>query len=173
MPRDNALARYFSSPDYLDQPVISGRKMPTDEQIEGAESKYRKKCQRGSARLLAAMGRVTGQDVPEFVEPAMSDDEPVTPRDAFQIAEVQRVVAVHFDIPLAEMTSDRRFRGVARPRQVAMYLCTTKTPRSLAEIGRRFRRDHTTVIHAVKAVEKLRAADPEFDEKVRELEARL
>jgi chromosomal replication initiator protein len=58
------------------------------------------------------------------------------------------------------MHSARRARAVARPRQVAMYLCKQLTPRSLPEIGRKFGgRDHTTVMHAVKKVEELLAAD--------------
>jgi len=53
---------------------------------------------------------------------------------------------------------------VARPRQVAMYLAKKLTPRSLPEIGRRFGgRDHTTVMHAVKRIEELRASDREID----------
>lgn len=90
------------------------------------------------------------------------------------IADIQRVAAEHFGIPVAEMTSDRRGISVARPRQVAMYLAKQKTPRSLPEIGRRFGgRDHTTVIWAIRRIDQLRAADPEFDDEVRELEARL
>jgi len=57
---------------------------------------------------------------------------------------------------------------VARPRQVAMYLAKQLTPRSLPEIGRRFGgRDHTTVIHAVRRIEKLRQTDAELDADVR------
>ena len=54
------------------------------------------------------------------------------------------------------MLSPRRSRPLARPRQMAMYLAKKLTSRSLPEIGRRFaNRDHTTVIHAVKTIEKL------------------
>ena len=75
-----------------------------------------------------------------------------------------------FKIRQAEMVSARRARAVARPRQIAMYLAKQLTPRSLPEIGRRFGgRDHTTVIHAVKQIEKLRAADSEIDADVRAL----
>ena len=59
--------------------------------------------------------------------------------------------------------ADRRARAVARPRQVAMYLAKAMTPKSLPEIGRRFRRDHTTVIHAIRQITKLRATDPDLD----------
>jgi len=68
------------------------------------------------------------------------------------------------------MSSKRRARAVARPRQVAMYLAKVMTPRSYPEIGRKFGgRDHSTVIHAVKLVEQLRGEDSEMDNDVRML----
>jgi len=76
------------------------------------------------------------------------------------IDEIQKRVAEHYNIRLADMHSARRARAVARPRQVAMYLCKQLTPRSLPEIGRKFGgRDHTTVMHAVRKIEELRTAD--------------
>ena len=76
------------------------------------------------------------------------------------IDEIQKRVAEHFNIRLADMHSARRARAVARPRQVAMYLCKQLTPRSLPEIGRKFGgRDHTTVMHAVRKVEELVTED--------------
>jgi chromosomal replication initiator protein len=83
------------------------------------------------------------------------------------IDEIQRRVAEHYNIRLSEMTSDRRARAVARPRQVAMYLAKQLTTRSLPEIGRKFGgRDHTTVIHAIRKVEELRAVDPSLAEDI-------
>jgi chromosomal replication initiator protein len=83
------------------------------------------------------------------------------------IDEIQKRVAEHFNIRLADMHSARRARAVARPRQVAMYLCKQLTPRSLPEIGRKFGgRDHTTVMHAVRKVEELLAADQAMAEDV-------
>ena len=83
------------------------------------------------------------------------------------IDEIQRRVAEHFNIKMAEMTSSRRARVVARPRQVAMYLAKQLTQRSLPEIGRKFGgRDHTTVMHAVKKVEELALSDRAFAEDV-------
>ncbi len=83
------------------------------------------------------------------------------------IDEIQKKVAEHYNIRLADMHSARRARAVARPRQVAMYLAKHLTPRSLPEIGRKFGgRDHTTVIHAVRKVEELSAYDPAFREDV-------
>jgi chromosomal replication initiator protein len=83
------------------------------------------------------------------------------------IDEIQRRVAEHFNIKLAEMTSDRRARVVARPRQVAMYLAKQLTTRSLPEIGRKFGgRDHTTVMHAMRKIEELTLTDPVLAEDV-------
>lgn len=83
------------------------------------------------------------------------------------IEDIQKKVAEHFNIRLADMSSARRARAVARPRQVAMYLSKQLTQRSLPEIGRKFGdRDHTTVMHAVKKVEELCATDSGFGEDV-------
>jgi chromosomal replication initiator protein len=83
------------------------------------------------------------------------------------IDEIQRKVAEHFNIKVAEMFSDRRARVVARPRQVAMYLAKQLTTRSLPEIGRKFGgRDHTTVMHAVKKIDELMGLDQAFREDV-------
>ncbi len=81
------------------------------------------------------------------------------------IEEIQKRVAEHYNIRLADMHSPRRARAVARPRQVAMYLAKQLTSRSLPEIGRKFGgRDHTTVMHAVRKIEELRSADSSISE---------
>jgi len=83
------------------------------------------------------------------------------------IDEIQRRVAEHYNIRLAEMTSARRARAFARPRQVAMYLAKQLTSRSLPEIGRKFGgRDHTTVMHAVRRIQELKDTDPALAEDV-------
>ncbi len=83
------------------------------------------------------------------------------------IEEIQKRVAEHWNIRLTDMSSARRARAVARPRQVAMYLAKQLTSRSLPEIGRRFgNRDHTTVMHAVSRVTELIERDAGFAEDV-------
>ncbi|MCK8785857.1 chromosomal replication initiator protein DnaA [Roseomonas sp. NAR14] len=83
------------------------------------------------------------------------------------IEEIQKRVAEHYHIRLTDMSSARRARNVARPRQVAMYLAKQLTARSLPEIGRRFgNRDHTTVMHAVSRVAELMQQDSAFAEDV-------
>ena len=76
-------------------------------------------------------------------------------------------MAEHFGIRLTDMHSARRARQVARPRQIAMYLCKRLTQRSLPEIGRKFGgRDHTTVMHAVRKIEELMDQDTSFQDDV-------
>ncbi|HPF45515.1 MAG: chromosomal replication initiator protein DnaA [Alphaproteobacteria bacterium] len=87
------------------------------------------------------------------------------------VDEIQRQVADYFNIKLADLLSARRARQVARPRQVAMYLCKHLTSKSLPSIGRKFGgRDHTTVMHAVKRIDELRQTDSVLEEDILHLE---
>ncbi len=87
---------------------------------------------------------------------------------------IKEAVAKHFRISASEMTSDRRGREVARPRQVAMYLSRHLTPRTLPEIGRRFGgRDHTTVLHGIRQIEKLMLVDSDLARSVQALTKEL
>ena len=76
------------------------------------------------------------------------------------VDEIQKKVAHHFNIKIADMFSARRSRQIARPRQIAMYLAKNLTSMSYPEIGKRFgNRDHTTIMHAVRKVEDLMEQD--------------
>jgi chromosomal replication initiator protein len=76
-------------------------------------------------------------------------------RRAVTIDQIQRRVAEHFDVRLADMTSKRRPNNIAFPRQIAMYLARELTKASLNEIGEAFGgRDHGTVLHACKLVKR-------------------
>ncbi|MEK7952687.1 chromosomal replication initiator protein DnaA [Luteolibacter sp. Y139] len=87
---------------------------------------------------------------------------------------IQRAVADHFDVRLADMTSRRRPASIAFPRQVAMYLSRTLTKQSLMEIGEAFGgRDHGTVIHAVKRITAQMEADLSTRDAVAVIEASL
>jgi chromosomal replication initiator protein len=124
----------------------------------------------GGLNRLVAYASLNARPIDEaFAEDVLADMFRAG-RRRVTIDEIQRHVSAHFNIRQAEMVSARRARAVARPRQIAMYLAKQLTPRSLPEIGRRFGgRDHTTVIHAVKQIERLRAADTEIDSDVRAL----
>ena len=128
----------------------------------------------GALNRIAAYAMMTGRtiDVP-FVEEVLANVLRANQR-RISVDEIQTQVAEHYRIRKAEMTSARRAREVARPRQVAMYLSKQLTPKSLPDIGRRFGgRDHTTVIHAVKQIERLRASDSELDADIRLLTRQL
>ena len=121
----------------------------------------------GALNRLIAHSHLVGRPINlEMTQEALQDllranDRRVT------IEEIQKKVAQHFNIRLADMHSARRARAVARPRQVAMYLAKQLTTRSLPEIGRKFGgRDHTTVMHAVKRIEELRQMDASLAEDI-------
>jgi chromosomal replication initiator protein len=88
------------------------------------------------------------------------------------IDKIQNVTSNFFSINLDEMLSQRRSRPLARPRQIAMYLAKKLTTRSLPEIGRRFaNRDHTTVIHAVKTIDKFLKNDEKMRKNIEEIKS--
>ena len=91
------------------------------------------------------------------------------PERRITVDEIQKTVADHFNMKQADLLSERRTRSVARPRQIAMYLCKQHTTRSYPDIGRRFGgRDHTTVLHGVRKIEELM---PQDDQIARDVEA--
>lgn len=95
-------------------------------------------------------------------------------RRRITVPEIQAAVADHYRLPRACMTSPDRHWEVAHPRQLAMYLCRDIIGRSLPDIGRRFgNRDHTTVIHAVRAVLMRLKEDFDLQDDVRDIRRRL
>ncbi|MBB3937505.1 chromosomal replication initiator protein DnaA [Aureimonas phyllosphaerae] len=84
-----------------------------------------------------------------------------------RIEDILKFVSRHYNVSRTDILSARRTRTIVRPRQIAMYLAKTMTPRSLPEIGRRFGgRDHTTVLHAVRKIEAERAGDEKLSEEL-------
>ena len=118
----------------------------------------------GALNRVVAYAALTSHPVTlEFARSTLADLLRAHERK-LSIDDIQRKVAEHYRLKLSDMLCARRAREVARPRQIAMYLAKKLTPRSLPEIGRRFGgRDHTTVMHAVKRIEELRAVDRELD----------
>jgi chromosomal replication initiator protein len=90
------------------------------------------------------------------------------------IEDIQKLVVNYYNLPMSDFLSSRRSRHIARPRQVAMYLSKKLTTKSLPDIGRKFTgRDHTTVIHAIKKVEELMAADKKFEYEVQDISNKI
>ena len=90
------------------------------------------------------------------------------------IDSIQTLVCKFFKISKNEMLSSRRSRYLVRPRQTAIYLTKILTSKSLPEIGREFsNRDHTTIIHSVRTIEKLKENDPEMVENINKLKNQI
>jgi chromosomal replication initiator protein len=110
----------------------------------------------GALMRVASFASLSGKELTqEVVERLLKDILQEEARNLITIEQIQRRVAEHFDIRLADMTSKRRPATIAFPRQVAMYLARELTKASLNEIGDAFGgRDHGTVLHACKLVKR-------------------
>ena len=96
------------------------------------------------------------------------------PENKVTIDLIQSTVCKFYKISKNEMLSSRRSRYLVRPRQTAIYLTKILTSKSLPEIGREFsNRDHTTIIHSVKTIEKLKKDDPELNNNIDTLKNKI
>ena len=115
----------------------------------------------GSLVRLGAYSQLTGQTITlemaqNVLKELINERKRVITLDA-----VQEVVAEKFHIKISEMKSKRRTRVLVYPRQIAMFLCREITQQSYPEIARHFGgKDHTTVMHACKQIEKAKQSDP-------------
>jgi chromosomal replication initiator protein len=115
-------------------------------------------------------GRALTQEVLEYLLRDTLDQET---QEELTMEEIQKVVADHFDLRMADMTSNRRPQNIAFPRQVAMFLCREMTRHSLPSIGTAFARNHATVLHAHRLVQDRLKGDPAFRQTVMVLQQRL
>jgi chromosomal replication initiator protein len=91
-----------------------------------------------------------------------------------KIEDILRVVSKHFGVSRGDILSQRRHRSVVWPRQIGMYLSKQLTTRSLPEIGRRFGgRDHTTVLHAIRKIDKVLHDDNKLRDEIEDLKRLL
>jgi len=129
----------------------------------------------GALMRVAAYKSLSGQPFSEAaLEHLLRDVLQEQARKAVTIDQIQKKVAEHFDIRLADMTSKRRLASIAYPRQIAMYLSRELTPSTLVEIGDAFGgKDHGTVIHACKTVKQRIELDPKTRHLVRLLDQQL
>ena len=129
----------------------------------------------GALMRVAAYKSLSGHSLTaEALEHLLRDVLQEQARKAVTIDQIQKRVAEHFDIRLADMTSKRRQASIAYPRQIAMYLSREMTPSTLVEIGNAFGgKDHGTVIHACKLVKTRMEEDPKTRHLVRLLDQQL
>ena len=111
---------------------------------------------------VIAFSSLTGRPLtPELATEVLDGLYPHTSPQTRTLTEIQAAACQHFNISPEELLSSSRTARVAWPRQVAMYLARELTDESLPAIGRHFgRRDHTTVIHAVRRAEQKIVKDP-------------
>jgi len=114
----------------------------------------------GALNTLIANARFTGREITEsFTREVLRDLLTVHDR-LITIENIQKTVCEYYKIRMAELLSKRRPRSIARPRQMAMALCKELTQHSLPEIGDAFGgRDHTTVLHACRTIDRLCETD--------------
>jgi chromosomal replication initiator protein len=129
----------------------------------------------GALTRVAAYASLTGKKLTiEAVEGLLHEVLHEEGRMTISIDVIQRKVAEHFDIRLADMTSRRRPENIAFPRQVAMYLSRHMTESSLNTIGEAFGgRDHGTVLHACRLVKDRMEVDINVRKVVSHLEKLL
>jgi chromosomal replication initiator protein len=129
-----------------------------DEVLEFLANRIRSNVRRleGALMRVASFASLSGKELTnEVVEHLLKDILQEEARHSVTIEQIQRRVAEHFDVRIADMTSKRRPANIAFPRQVAMYLARELTKASLNEIGDAFGgRDHGTVLHACKLVKR-------------------
>ncbi len=130
--------------------------------------------------LVGAINRIVSFSRIYNKAPSLAESKVVL-KDLLNISEnkvtidlIQTLVCKFFKISKNEMLSSRRSRYLVRPRQTAIYLTKILTSKSLPEIGREFsNRDHTTIIHSVKTIEKLKDKDPEMVENINKLKNQI
>ncbi len=136
---------------------------------------------KGSIReLVGAVNRVVSFSRIYEKVPNLSETKVVL-KDLLNLSEnkvtidlIQTVVCKFFKISKNEMLSSRRSRYLVRPRQTAIYLTKILTSKSLPEIGREFsNRDHTTIIHSVKTIEKIKEKDSEMVDNINKLKNQI
>ena len=129
----------------------------------------------GALIRVASYASLTGKTLTiELMEELLREVLHEEGRLSISIDIIQKKVAEHFDIRLADMTSKRRPENIAFPRQVAMFLCRKLTGASLPKIGAGFGgRDHTTVLHAYEKINAALKNDPGLQEAVKNIQSSL
>jgi chromosomal replication initiator protein len=126
----------------------------------------------GALIKVTAVHALTGQPLTEeLCAQVLKDIMPAA--KALDAEVIQREVARYYKIAVDELRGERRVKHVSHARQVAMYLCRTLTQASLPEIGKKFNKDHSTVLTSVRKIEHLKDADAQLKLELGELGLKL
>ncbi len=130
--------------------------------MEGALTRLRAYSSLTGSEITIAMAKETLKDI-------LGDRQKM-----ISIESIQKAVASYYSISLSDLKSSKKLRIYALPRQVAMYLCRTMTNSSFPEIGAKFGgKDHSTVIHACRQIEKRLTDDREIKNAVETLKNQI
>ncbi|TGU74660.1 chromosomal replication initiator protein DnaA [Geomonas terrae] len=139
---------------------------------EGATSNIREL--EGMLIRLEAFASLTGQEITLGMAKEVMKDIIVEKTRDISVEMIQKTVAEHFRIKLSELKSDKRIKTLVVPRQIAIYICRELTKASYPEIGEKFGgKDHSTIIHSVKKIEKQLAADADLKATVEDIKKKL
>jgi chromosomal replication initiator protein len=128
----------------------------------------------GALRRVIAYSRFTNRPITLELSREALKDLLALQEKLVTIENIQKTVAEYYKIRISDLSSKRRSRTVARPRQIAMALSKELTSHSLTEIGKSFGgRDHTTVLHACRKIHEIKSSDPRLAEDYRNLLKRL
>jgi chromosomal replication initiator protein len=114
----------------------------------------------GALIKVATYASLTGKAVDRsMLENLLKDTLDQEKKHAVSVEVIQRSVADHYDLRVGDLVGPKRPKNIAWPRQVAMYLSRSMTDQSYPEIGRAFNRNHATIVHACREVEKRQTDD--------------
>jgi chromosomal replication initiator protein len=123
---------------------------------------------------LEAFASLTGNEITLSMAREVMKDIIVEKTKEITVEMIQKFVADHFRIKVSELKSDKRIKTLVVPRQIAIYICRELTKASYPEIGEKFGgKDHSTIIHSVKKIEKQMAGDADFKGTVEDIKKRL
>jgi chromosomal replication initiator protein len=143
--------------------LLADRLTESGRELEGAINRLYLTWQLMRAPVTLDIAETVIRDLVQGIEPRR-----------IKIEDILRIVSRHFAVSKQDILSQRRHRSVVRPRQIGMYLAKHLTSRSLPEIGRRFGdRDHTTVLHAIRKIDKEVGDNPRLKDEIDELKRQL
>ena len=166
---NQGLVARIDKPDYETRVAILHKKAqlrgidPPEEVIQSIARKLDSNTREleGALTKIHGLAMLEGGVITRELAREALGEEPAQPRHRITISQIIDAVTNHFDVRLSDLQGKRRSRSIAFPRQVCMYLARDLTNHSLEEIGGHFGgRDHSTVLHAYRTIDKLCDHDP-------------
>lgn len=143
--------------------LLADRLTESGRELEGAITRLHATWQYMRTPIKLDIAETVIRDLVQGIEPRR-----------IKIEDIIKIVSRHFGVSKGDILSQRRHRSVVWPRQIGMYLSKQLTSRSLPEIGRRFgNRDHTTVLHAIRKIDKEAQASARLKDEIEELKKQL